>query len=222
MIVHCQPIGANLKTAAVRAENDLRAATQKRNKARPDNLEYIRQLDTEIDDARTAQEVARDLLREHEHSCTDCQTERRGRRTRLPGAAELASLIADDGLDLDEVAAIYDAAPGTVRAHLTQAGYSTVDGTPIQSAQQEDAALQPGQSFQFPAWMAEGLCSQTDPEAFFPDKGESTRAAKDVCRGCPVAAECLDYALANNERFGVWGGLSERERRRLQSTNPAA
>lgn len=64
-------------------------------------------------------------------------------------------------------------------------------------------------------WTERALCAQTDPEAFFPEQGESTRLAKAVCRQCPVADECLEYALANGERFGVWGGFSERERRRL-------
>ncbi len=54
------------------------------------------------------------------------------------------------------------------------------------------------------------------PEAFFPEKGGSTREAKRICLGCEVRDECLEYALANDERFGIWGGLSERERRRLK------
>lgn len=66
------------------------------------------------------------------------------------------------------------------------------------------------------AWQADALCAQTDPEAFFPEKGGSTRDAKRVCAACTVRAECLDYAMANDERFGIWGGLSERERRRLR------
>jgi WhiB family redox-sensing transcriptional regulator len=66
------------------------------------------------------------------------------------------------------------------------------------------------------SWQERALCAQTDPEAFFPEKGGSTREAKRVCTGCEVRAECLDYALANDERFGIWGGLSERERRKLK------
>jgi WhiB family redox-sensing transcriptional regulator len=66
------------------------------------------------------------------------------------------------------------------------------------------------------AWRLEALCAETDPEAFFPEKGGSTRDAKRVCTGCAVRAECLEFALANDERFGIWGGLSERERRRLR------
>jgi WhiB family transcriptional regulator, redox-sensing transcriptional regulator len=65
-------------------------------------------------------------------------------------------------------------------------------------------------------WQERALCAQTDPEAFFPEKGGSTREAKKVCLSCEVRAECLEYALANDERFGIWGGLSERERRRLR------
>ena len=66
------------------------------------------------------------------------------------------------------------------------------------------------------SWQERALCAETDPEAFFPEKGGSTREAKKICSGCEVKAECLEYALANDERFGIWGGLSERERRRLR------
>ncbi|WP_304505729.1 WhiB family transcriptional regulator [Corynebacterium sp. TAE3-ERU12] len=65
-------------------------------------------------------------------------------------------------------------------------------------------------------WQEQALCAQTDPEAFFPEKGGSTREAKRICRACGVRDECLEFALANDERFGIWGGLSERERRRLK------
>ena len=66
------------------------------------------------------------------------------------------------------------------------------------------------------SWQHRALCSQTDPEAFFPEKGGSTREAKKVCQTCDVRSECLEYALAHDERFGIWGGLSERERRKLK------
>lgn len=65
-------------------------------------------------------------------------------------------------------------------------------------------------------WQTDALCAQTDPEAFFPEKGGSTRDAKKVCGACNVRSQCLEYALSNDERFGIWGGLSERERRRLR------
>ena len=66
------------------------------------------------------------------------------------------------------------------------------------------------------AWQADALCAQTDPEAFFPEKGGSTRDAKRICTTCDVRDQCLEYALQNDERFGIWGGLSERERRKLK------
>jgi WhiB family redox-sensing transcriptional regulator len=66
------------------------------------------------------------------------------------------------------------------------------------------------------SWQERALCAETDPESFFPEKGGSTREAKKICTGCEVKAECLEYALSNDERFGIWGGLSERERRRLR------
>jgi len=71
------------------------------------------------------------------------------------------------------------------------------------------------------SWQTDALCAQTDPEAFFPEKGGSTRDAKRICTTCEVKAQCLDYALQNDERFGIWGGLSERERRRLRRSRSA-
>ncbi|MGI6879157.1 WhiB family transcriptional regulator [Microbacterium sp. gxy059] len=72
------------------------------------------------------------------------------------------------------------------------------------------------------SWQSEALCAQTDPEAFFPEKGGSTRDAKRICASCDVRAECLEYALQNDERFGIWGGLSERERRRIKRAAQAS
>ena len=66
------------------------------------------------------------------------------------------------------------------------------------------------------SWQDKALCAQTDPEAFFPEKGGSTREAKRICVSCEVKQECLEYALMQDERFGIWGGLSERERRKLR------
>ena len=66
------------------------------------------------------------------------------------------------------------------------------------------------------AWMLEARCLEADPEAFFPEKGGSTQEAKRICAACPVRNECLEYALEHDERFGIWGGLSERERRRAR------
>lgn len=67
-----------------------------------------------------------------------------------------------------------------------------------------------------PAWMRKARCLDADPEVFFPDKGGSTREAKRICNACEVQQACLEWALEHDERFGIWGGTSERERRRLR------
>ncbi len=67
-----------------------------------------------------------------------------------------------------------------------------------------------------PTWQRSANCLGVDPDLFFPERGGSTREAKEVCRGCVVREDCLQYALRNGEKFGSWGGLSERERRRLR------
>lgn len=92
----------------------------------------------------------------------------------------------------------------------------TVDGMPLNT--ESFVVIEGGlaEGAEEPEWQERALCAQTDPEAFFPEKGGSTREAKRICSGCDVRAECLDYALAHDERFGIWGGLSERERRRLR------
>src|SRR4051812_49137990 len=66
------------------------------------------------------------------------------------------------------------------------------------------------------AWQDYANCLGVDPDLFFPERGASTREAKEVCRGCVVREECLEYALSNGEKFGIWGGMSERERRRIR------
>ena len=83
----------------------------------------------------------------------------------------------------------------------------------VQGSQPMEAELEESGELE---WQERALCAQTDPEAFFPEKGGSTREAKQICNSCEVRAECLEYALGHDERFGIWGGLSERERRRLK------
>jgi len=69
-----------------------------------------------------------------------------------------------------------------------------------------------------PEWMTGGVCAQVDPDLWFPEKGGSTRQAKALCARCPVHPECLAYALEHDERFGIWGGASERDRHRMKRT----
>jgi WhiB family transcriptional regulator, redox-sensing transcriptional regulator len=107
---------------------------------------------------------------------------------------------------VDDIAAI----------EMTEAG-GIVDGPVERADNAVDLVLVEGEGLPPElAWQERALCAQTDPEAFFPEKGGSTREAKRVCMSCEVRAECLEYALAKDERFGIWGGLSERERRRVK------
>ena len=64
-------------------------------------------------------------------------------------------------------------------------------------------------------WMAVGRCRDMDPATFFPSDGVGVQIAQRICSDCPVQPQCLEYALDNRVDHGVWGGASERERRRL-------
>ena len=65
-------------------------------------------------------------------------------------------------------------------------------------------------------WMARGNCSLEPPSTFFPSDGVGVEVAKRICEDCAVKAPCLEYALRNGEKFGIWGGMSERERRKIR------
>ena len=66
------------------------------------------------------------------------------------------------------------------------------------------------------AWQDLANCRGADPDLFFPERGASTRTAKSICRECSVQPDCLEFAIVSSEKFGIWGGMSERERRRIR------
>lgn len=66
------------------------------------------------------------------------------------------------------------------------------------------------------SWRDLGACQGMPTDLFFPQRGDLTEYAKEICRGCVVRAQCLEYALENFEMFGIWGGTSERQRRRMR------
>lgn len=70
-------------------------------------------------------------------------------------------------------------------------------------------------------WQERAACRDSDPGIFFPERGDNAAVAKAVCLSCPVQAACLEYALVTFERFGVWGGKSERERRQMRNRRRA-
>ena len=81
---------------------------------------------------------------------------------------------------------------------------------------------EPGDLLAGDGWRDLGACAGVDPEVFFPDRGESTKIAKAICDECIVSDECLEFALERNERFGIWGGMSARERRRIRAARRKA
>jgi WhiB family redox-sensing transcriptional regulator len=72
------------------------------------------------------------------------------------------------------------------------------------------------------AWQDYSNCRGADADLFFPERGASTRKAKAICNACQVKAECLEFAIQQSEKFGIWGGLSERERRRIRKERSIA
>lgn len=65
------------------------------------------------------------------------------------------------------------------------------------------------------AWRHKGACNGLDPTVFFPDSEEDSAEAKAICAECPVRVTCLEHALMSRERDGIWGGTTEKERRRI-------
>jgi WhiB family redox-sensing transcriptional regulator len=72
------------------------------------------------------------------------------------------------------------------------------------------------------AWHDRANCKGANADLFFPERGASTRTAKGICRECQVRGDCLEFALRSGEKFGIWGGLSERERRRVRRERQVA
>ncbi|CAN5283230.1 hypothetical protein BH18ACT5_BH18ACT5_15570 [soil metagenome] len=72
------------------------------------------------------------------------------------------------------------------------------------------------------SWQDYANCRGADADLFFPERGASTRKAKAICTACEVKDECLDFAIVNGEKFGVWVGMSERERRRVRRARTVA
>ena len=72
------------------------------------------------------------------------------------------------------------------------------------------------------SWQDYANCRGADADLFFPERGASTRKAMAICGECQVRAECLDFAIEVGEKFGIWGGMSERERRRVRRERQVA
>lgn len=132
------------------------------------------------------------------------------KRDDLPSNADMAAMLRA-GESIEDLGARLGVTWGRIQTRLNDAGWGR-DGQPNHRPPRPRKVLV---GIEEP-WVADALCAQTDPEAFFPEKGGSTRPAKAICVVCPVRLPCLDHALATDERFGVRGGLSERERRKMK------
>jgi WhiB family redox-sensing transcriptional regulator len=143
-------------------------------------------------------------------------------KVELPPMADVAAMVRE-GETVAEIAETFERAESSLRSKLTDAGWSAATGEPMAKSQDDDDEGAPVLALKqlWPPWMEDAVCAQTDPESFFPEKGGSTREAKKVCLTCDVREQCLKYALDNDERFGIWGGLSERERRKLKKADAA-
>ena len=71
-------------------------------------------------------------------------------------------------------------------------------------------------------WAGDARCAKRDPKMFYPERGgrDSVAHAKEVCACCPVIKDCLEWAIVTNEPFGIWGGLTEKERRLMPKHYP--
>jgi len=67
-------------------------------------------------------------------------------------------------------------------------------------------------------WKASALCAEGDPDEWFPERNESPLAAQSICSRCPVRTECLEYAIVNDERYGVWGGTLPADREEIRKS----
>lgn len=218
MIVHCTT-GKTLKAAQTRAIGDLQDLVIKRADVREDDLKRIQILDQHIERAQAQRQRRVTELTDHEASCDDCREKADGKkRLTADQKTELLALIRD-GLPYQEIADAFGVTTPTVAYHASKHGLNRNNNPQAAQPEPESEPAAPVSLFKALArqgeWADEALCAQTDPESWFPEKGGSTLEGKRICQRCPVAAECLDYALENNERFGIWGGLSERERRKL-------
>lgn len=228
------PAGSRMQTAAKELAVRLAEVVRLLLDAEEDQPGRISHYRTELAKVRTQRDRSDAGLMQHVAHCTDGCVRATGgalafagenqagvyrrapshQKPALPGTADLAARIRD-GATAEDLAVEYERDPHTIRQRLTNSGFSAVTGEPNHREHTPITALALVRMEDQP-WAGDALCAQTDPEAFYPEKGESTREAKAVCASCLVQAECLDYALDHDERFGVWGGLSERERRRIK------
>lgn len=132
------------------------------------------------------------------------------RKPPMPKAADIAHLLRT-GTPLATICADLERAPETIKTKLTRAGY-TSRGEWADDTTPTPILLPLLHPFDDQPWAADALCRTSDPELFYGGKGTSPRAAKEICNQCIPRELCAEYALTNDERWGVWGALTAHER----------
>jgi len=121
-----------------------------------------------------------------------------------------------------EVGMVIDESSGvgelSSRVEPTEECLSLLGGVARSSSMNDSAVTVEGDE----DWYDYAKCKGVDPDLFFTKRGASTREAKETCAGCMVSYDCLEFALENREKFGIWGGTSERERRRIRRRRAVA
>lgn len=151
-----------------------------------------------------------------------------GRQSSLPPLSVVTGLITS-GKTAGEIALAYRVSDGAVYSLLAEHDLRVRDlRAPVRSSSLNQAPRPHGEWAPPPPWSDDGLCADPDhvpdPDIFYPAKGDlaTSRAAKSVCRACPVVGLCLDWAIDHNERLGVWGGTSPRQRDRIRKRRAQA
>lgn len=139
----------------------------------------------------------------------------------MPSAIWMARRLRE-GMPLEDICNQFERQVKTVVQRLNHAGFGS-DGVP-QTLHPVARVLKPWRVI--PRFMDQAACAEADPGLFFPNWGQeedrgNTARAKEICKGCDVRAQCLAYALANHERYGVWGGMTTGQRRALETKKTA-
>lgn len=144
----------------------------------------------------------------------------RGKRSALPPMSDVAADLRE-GVDLGDLATALGVTHEQLRHRLNKGGWGG-DGHPM-TPEPTDPLREALATFLRGdlSWQDEASCAQIGGDVWYPDKGAVPFAGKRTCAACPVREECLEYALDNDEKWGTWGGLSPRERRKLKKERAA-